>query len=119
MEVPGKYQLTAWLYQFVSQGNGELYYESRTALGIMDILLVCRDKRYIIETKIKRYPGVTEEALEQLTERYLLPKRVDHGYIVMFDPKTKVGALCTPRVHDVRDKKILSFNIGMGKWNSG
>ena len=115
MEMTGKFQLTAWLYQFVSKGVGELYYESRTGLGIMDILLVYKNKKHIIETKIKRYPGVTEEALEQLTERYLLPERVDHGYIVMFDPKTKVGELCTPRSHHVKDKKILSFNIGIGR----
>jgi len=115
MEVTGKFQLTAWLYQFVSKGIGELYYESRTGLGIMDIMLVYKNKKHIIETKIKRYPGVTEEALEQLTERYLQPERVDHGYIVMFDPKTKVGELCTPRVHHVKDKKILSFNIGIGR----
>ncbi len=32
MEVTGKFQLTAWLYQFVSEESDELYYESRTGL---------------------------------------------------------------------------------------
>ncbi len=115
MEVTGKFQLTAWLYQFVSEGTGELYYESRTGLGIMDIMLIYKDKKYIIETKVKRYPGTIDEALEQLTERYLLPERVSHGYIVIFDSKTRVGKLCTPQKHIVEGKEMLSFNIGIGR----
>ncbi len=31
----------------------------------------------------------------------MLPERVDHGYIVLFDPQTKVGELCTPQIHQV------------------
>ncbi len=115
MEVTGKFQLTAWLYQFVSEGTGELYYESRTGLGIMDIMLIYNDEKYIVETKVKRYPGTIDEALEQLTERYLLPERVSHGYIVIFDPKIRVGKLCTPQKHIVEGKEMLSFNIGIGR----
>ncbi len=115
MEVTGKFQLTAWLYQFVSRGTGELYYESRSGLGIMDIKLVYGNKKYIIETKVNRYSGTLEDAIEQISEKYLLPERVDHGYIVLFDPKSKVGELCTPQIHQVENKKILSFNIGIGK----
>ena len=115
MEVTGKFQLTAWLYQFVSEGKGELYYESRTGLGIMDIMLIYKGKKYIIETKVKRYQGTVDEALEQLAEKYLLPERVSHGYIVLFDPKTSAGELCTPRKHILEGKEILSFNIGIGR----
>jgi hypothetical protein len=116
MEVTGKFQLTAWLYQFVSEGKGELYYESKTGLGIMDIMLIYKDRKYIIETKVKRYRGTVDEALEQLADKYLLPERVSHGYIVMFDPKTRVGELCTPQKHILEGKEILSFNIGIGRW---
>ena len=115
MEVTGKFQLTAWLYQFVAAGAGTLHYESRTGLGIMDIILIQGSIKYIIETKINRYTGTLDDAIEQLTEKYLLPERVDHGYVVIFDPKTKVGELCTPRIHRVKDKEILSFNIGIGR----
>jgi hypothetical protein len=115
MEVTGKFQLTAWLYQFVSEGSGELYYESRTGLGIMDIMLVHGQNKYIVETKINRYPGTTEEALEQLSEKYLLPEKVDHGYIVLFDPKTKVGEICTPQKRTAEGKEILIFNIAIGR----
>jgi len=115
MEVTGKFQLTAWLYQFVSEGKGKLYYESRTGLGIMDIMLIYKGKKYIIETKVKRYRGTLDEALEQLAEKYLLPERVSYGYIVMFDPKTSAGELCTPQKHILEGKEILSFNIGIGR----
>jgi tRNA uridine 5-carbamoylmethylation protein Kti12 len=115
MEVTGKFQLTAWLYQFVSEGSGELCYESRTGLGIMDIMLVHGQNKYIVETKINRYPGTTEEALEQLSEKYLLPERVDHGYIVLFDPKMKVGEICTPQKSTAEGKEILIFNIAIGR----
>ncbi|MCD6293727.1 MAG: AAA-like domain-containing protein [Deltaproteobacteria bacterium] len=115
MEITGKFQLTAWLYQFVPEGKGELFYESKTGLGIMDIMLIYRGKKYIIELKINRYAGTIDDALEQLTEKYLLPERVAHGYIVVFDPKTKAGELCTPRKHRAGGKDVLSFNIGIGK----
>ena len=115
MEATGKFQLTAWLYQFVSGGMGELYYESRTGRGIMDILLVHKQKKYIIETKVNRYPGTVDEALEQLTEKYLMPEKVDLGYIVMFDPKTRVGELCIPQKRPVEGKDVLIFNIGIGR----
>ena len=115
MEVTGKFQLTAWLYQFVPEGDGDLFYESKTGLGVMDILLIHRGVKYIIELKIKRYSGTMDEALEQLTEKYLKPERVDRGYIVVFDPGTKVGELCTPGKHRVGGKDVLSFNIGIGR----
>lgn len=115
LEVTGKFQLTAWLYQFISQGKGSLHYESRTGLGIMDILLIFGKTRYIIETKINRYKGTLDDALEQLTEKYLATQSVDHGYIVMFNPHIQVGELCEPQLHRIGEKKIISFNIGIGK----
>jgi hypothetical protein len=82
----------------------------------MDIMLIYKNKKYIIEAKVKRYPGSVDEALEQLAEKYFLPERVSHGYIVIFDPKTRVGELCTPQKHIIMEgKEILSFNIGIGR----
>jgi hypothetical protein len=45
--------------------------------------------------------------------RYYL--KVDHGYIVLFDPKTKVGKLCKPRKHVAEGKEILIFSIAIGR----
>ena len=38
-EKTGQFLLTAWLYQFVEGGKGELRFETPTGLGRMDILL--------------------------------------------------------------------------------
>jgi len=64
---------------------------------------------------LSRYKGTVDDVLEQLTEKYLLTQNVGHGYVVMFDPKIRVGELCTPQTHTVEGKKVLSFNIGIGR----
>ncbi len=92
-----------------------MHHESRTGLGVMDIMLVHGQSIYIIEAKINRYAGAIDDALEQLTEKHLLHERVDYSYIVLFDPKTIVGDLREPRIHEVHGKEVLSFNIGMGR----
>ncbi|MCK4620218.1 MAG: hypothetical protein KAT52_09750 [Desulfobacterales bacterium] len=90
--------LTAWLYQFVEQGKGER-------------------RKYIVETKINRssLDRTTKKAIDQLCGKYLLTERANEGYVVIFDPKTAVGELCTPQERLVQGKKILIFNIGIGR----
>lgn len=116
-EKTGQFLLTAWLYQFVEEGKGELRYETPTGLGRMDILLTYQGRKYIIETKINRTAGdkTLNKAIEQLSGKYLLTEQADEGYAVLFDIKTKVGELCIPQKHRVGDKEILSFNIGIGR----
>lgn len=115
LEVTGKFQLTAWLYQFVAKGGGDLFYERETDFGVMDIMLVHNGKKYIIELKIDRYSGTGEDALEQLTDKYLLTERVDHGYIVLFAPKTRAGELRTPERRRVGEKEVLIHRIAIGR----
>ncbi|MCK4390376.1 MAG: AAA-like domain-containing protein [Desulfobacterales bacterium] len=116
-EKTGQFLLTAWLYQFVEGGKGELRFETRTGLGRMDILLNYQDHKYIIETKINRSHGTRtlDKAIEQVSGKYLSTERVHEGYIVIFDLKTMVGELCAPHKHIVKGKEILSFNIGIGR----
>jgi len=116
-EKTGQFLLTAWLYQFVERGKGELRYETPTGLGRMDILLIYQGRKYIIETKINRSNvyRTLEKALSQLSEKYLLTERVDEGYIIIFDPKTKVGEACIPEKHLLEGKEISSFTIGIGR----
>jgi len=116
-EKTGQFLLTAWLYQFVEAGKGELRYEVPTGLGRMDILLIYRGHKYIFETKINRSHGdqVLYKAINQLCGKYLLTEQVDEGYVVIFDLKTKVGELCSPQRHTVGGKEILSLNIGIGR----
>jgi len=116
-EKTGQFLLTAWLYQFVEQGKGELSFEVSTGLGRIDILLIYKGRKYIVETKINRssFERTAEKAIDQLCGKYLLTERANEGYVVIFDPKTTVGELCTPQERLVQGKKILIFNIGIGR----
>jgi hypothetical protein len=116
-EKTGQYLLTAWLYQFVEGGKGDLRFETPTGLGRMDILLTYGSRKYIIETKINRsnIHKTLEKAIDQLCEKYLLTEQSDEGCIVVFDIKTKVGELCTPRRREVAGKQVLIFNIAIGR----
>jgi hypothetical protein len=117
-EKTGQFLLTAWLYQFVRGEEGDLRYEVRSGLGRMDILLTYKGKKYIIETKVNRHDDVTgiiNEGIFQLSTRYLATESTTEGYLVVFDTRTHVGAVCKPRYHEAGDKKVTSFTIGIGR----
>ena len=116
-EKTGQFLLTAWLYQFVEGGSGDLRYEMPTGLGRMDILLTYRERKYIIETKINRanIDKTIDRAVEQLSGKYLLTEMAEEGYVVVFDVKTKVGEMRAPRKRLVEEKEILIFEIGIGR----
>lgn len=116
-EKTGQFLLTAWLYQFVQGGQGELRYESPTGLGRMDILLVYQGRRYIIETKLNRAKLATtvQNAVSQVTDQYLLPERVQAGYVVIFDLKAPTGEIHEPQRHAVAGKSVTTFVIGIGR----
>ena len=116
-EKTGQFLLTAWLYQFVQGGQGELRYEIPTGPGRMDILLTYRGHKYIIETKLNRSKLQTtlEKALDQISRKYLLTERVHEGYLVLFDLKTTVGEHYDPQRSLIRGKEIVSFLIGIRK----
>jgi hypothetical protein len=116
-EKTGQFLLTAWLYQFVEGGKGELRFETPTGLGRMDILLTYGGRKYIVETKINRsnIEKTLDRAIDQLCEKYLLTEQSDEGCVVVFDIKTKTGELCTPRRREVAGKQLLIFNIAIGR----
>ncbi len=116
-EKTGHFLLTAWLYQFVRGGAGELRFELRTGLGRTDVLLTYKKVKYIIETKLnKQNLGRTvEQALKQIQKKYMAPENVDEGYLVIFDIKPPIGQSCEPEVHHLGEKKISSFVIGIQK----
>ena len=101
----------------MEQGKGALSFEVSTGLGRIDILLTYQGRKYIVETKINRssFERTAEKAIDQLCGKYLLTERANEGYIVIFDPKTTVGELCTPQERLAQGKKILIFNIGIGR----
>ena len=109
--------MTAWLYQFVEGGKGDLRYEMPTGLGRMDILLTYGERKYIIETKINRanINKTIVRAVEQLSEKYLLTEKAEEGYVVVFDVKTKVGEVRTPQKRMGEEKEVLIFGVGIGR----
>jgi len=116
-EKTGQFLLTAWLYQFVEGGKGELRFETPTGLGRFDILLTYHGRKYIIETKINRssLDKTIEKAIDQLCNKYLLTERVNEGYVVIFDLKTMTGEVSVPQRRMVAGKEILCFNIGIDR----
>jgi len=116
-EKTGQFLLTAWLYQFVRGGAGELRYEVPSGVGRMDIILTYKGKKYIIETKINRYnlTRTIKDGINQLSEKYLASESVEEGFLVIFDIKTQIGEECEPHHHPAGDKKVTGFTIGIGR----
>jgi hypothetical protein len=117
-EKTGQFLLTAWLYQFVESGEGELRYEVPSGLGRMDIILTYKGHRYIIETKVNHYEDITvieKEGIDQVFGKYLASEGIEGGYLVIFDPQTPVNASCKTQSHEIENKKITSFIIGIGR----
>ena len=98
-------------------GKGELRYEMPTGLGRKDILLTYRGRKQIIETKISRsnINKTIDRAVEQVCGKYLLAEKVEEGYVVVFDVKTKVGEVRTPQKRLFEGKEVLIFEIGIGR----
>jgi len=117
-EKTGQFLLTAWLYQFVRGGGGDLRYEVKSGLGIMDIMLTYKGYKYIIETKVNRQSNITRtlnQGIAQVAGKYLASESCHEGYLVIFDTKTQVGETCEPRDYPVGDKKVAGFIIAIGR----
>ena len=117
-EKTGQFLLTAWLYQFVRGGQGDLRYEVLSGLGRLDILLTYKGKKYIIETKVNRHDDVNwiiEEGVHQLAGKYLATEGTTEGYLVVFDTRTPVGAVCEPQSIRTGDKHVTCITIAIGK----
>ncbi len=117
-EKTGQFLLTAWLYQFVKGGGGELRYEVKSGLGIMDIMLTYKGYKYIIETKVNRQSKITRmlsQGIAQVAGKYLASGFYREGYLVIFDTKKPVGETCEPRYYPVGDKKVTTLIIAIGR----
>jgi len=117
-EKTGQFLLTAWLYQFVKGGEGELRYEVPSGLGRMDILLTYKGKKYIIETKVNRFNElnvIVKEGISQVAGKYLPAESIDEGYLVVFDTQKRVGAECKPEYYPVGDRRVTGFIIAIGR----
>ncbi|MGE5339992.1 MAG: hypothetical protein ACM3SY_00795, partial [Candidatus Omnitrophota bacterium] len=120
-EKTGQFLLTAWLYRFIKDGNGELRYELKSGLGIMDIMLSYKGMKYIIETKVnhqKKMTRILNQGIDQVAKKYLSSESCRVGYLVIFDTKTPVGESGDPQSYpagDKGDKQVMVFIIGIGR----
>ena len=117
-EKTGQFLLTAWLYQFVKNGESDVRDEVLSGLGRLDIMLTYKGRKYIIETKVNRHDdvmGIIEEGILQLSGKYLATEGAIEGYLVVFDTRTPVGAVCKPQTHPAGEKQVTSFTIAIGK----
>jgi hypothetical protein len=83
-EFVGQYLLLAYLDLFVRKIGGHLYPEVPTGRGRMDIILLYRDEKHIVETKLWRGEKRYQSGKQQLAA-YLDKEGVQRGYYIVFD----------------------------------
>lgn len=83
-EYVGQHLLFAYLEQFVQSVGGTMYLEVQTGRGRMDILILHKNQKYIVETKIwggdRRY-----QAGKAQLAAYVRSEGAAAGYYVVFD----------------------------------
>jgi hypothetical protein len=90
-EFVGQYLLFGYLDAFVRQIQGFMYLEVRSGRGRMDLIILHKQSKYIVETKIweglKRY-----QAGKKQLAKYLKLEGMSEGYYVVFDHRAKPEA---------------------------
>ena len=87
-EYVGQRLLFAYLEQFVRERGGVMYLEVPTGRGRMDLLVVHRGRKYIVETKIWQGAASYAAGKRQLA-KYLTLERATEGYYLVFDYRQK------------------------------
>ncbi len=83
-EYVGQHLLFAYLEQFVQSVDGTMYLEVQTGRGRMDILILHRSRKYIVETKIWGGDSRYQTGKAQLAA-YVGSEGAEEGYYVVFD----------------------------------
>jgi len=107
-EFVGQYLLLAYLDLFVRKIGGYLYPEVPTGRGRMDIVILYRDEKHIVETKLWRGEKRYQSGKRQLAE-YLSKEGVKRGYYIVFDYRQV--AECRYESDLVDGKEIISYCI--------
>ena len=107
-EFVGQYLLLAYLDLFVRKIGGYLYPEVPTGRGRMDIVILYRDEKHIVETKLWRGEKRYQSGKRQLAE-YLSKEGVKRGYYIVFDYRQV--AECRYESNLVDGKEIISYCI--------
>ncbi|MFZ1552767.1 MAG: AAA-like domain-containing protein [Anaerolineae bacterium] len=88
-EATGQYLLTAYLDLLARQVGAEVFTEVPSGAGILDVIVLHRGRRYVIETKIWRGQVSFEAGLAQLCG-YLASEGEQTGYFVVFHARPGV-----------------------------
>ena len=97
-EATGQYLLTAYLDLLARQIGAEVFTEVPSGSGILDVIVLHRSRRYVIETKIWRGQVTFEAGLAQLCS-YLSTEGQTTGYFVVFHARPAVyGQLSDERL---------------------
>ena len=83
-EYVGQHLLFAYLEQFVQIVGGTMYLEVQTGRGRMDLLILHRNRKYIVETKIWGGGNRYQAGKTQLAA-YVRSEGAEEGYYVVFD----------------------------------
>ncbi len=83
-EYIGQHLLFAYLNQFVQIVGGTMYLEVQTGRGRMDLLILYKNDKYIVETKIWGGDPRYQAGKKQLAA-YLKSEKAVEGYYVVFD----------------------------------
>lgn len=83
-EYVGQHLLFAYLSQFVQIIGGMMYLEVQTGRGRMDILILHKNRKYIVETKLWSGETRYQNGKKQLAA-YVKSEKAVEGYYVVFD----------------------------------
>lgn len=107
-EFVGQYLLFAYLDQFVRQLRGFMYLEVQTGRGRMDLIILHKGEKHIVETKIWEGKALYQAGKKQLST-YLKLEDAKEGYYIVFDHRSKPSAL--EEVEVIDGKTIVSYTI--------
>ena len=107
-EFVGQNLLFGYLDTFVRIARGFMYLEIRTGRGRMDLIILHKGEKHIVETKIWEGLKLYQGGKRQLAE-YLKLEGVSEGYYVVFDHRSKPEARTEEEV--IKGKAIVSYVI--------
>jgi len=107
-EFIGQNILFSYLDTFVRQVQGFMYLEVSTGRGRMDLIILHKGEKYIVETKIWEGKSRFAAGKRQLAQ-YLKLEQVKQGYYVVFDHRSKPSSIETEELID--DRIIFSYVI--------
>lgn len=100
------YSLDGFINFFIERLGGRTFVEVPSGRGRADILILHRDKKYVIETKIFTDLSYYEKGKRQLAE-YTSTEGIDEGYYVVFSNKHEAGDVLEQE-ETIAGKRILT-----------